>query len=63
MVKCIYLIYFQDAALEFGIVAESFETSVPWDRCEALCRNVKHRVKEVKQKVLNYLPKTKLTNF
>lgn len=36
---------FQDLALRFKIVAESFETSVPWDRCEALCENVKERVR------------------
>jgi alkyldihydroxyacetonephosphate synthase len=28
-------------ALDYGIVAESFETSVPWDKCEKLCYNVK----------------------
>lgn len=26
-------------------MAESFETSVPWDRCEALCENVKERMR------------------
>lgn len=31
----------QDLALDYGIVAESFETSVPWDKCEKLCYNVK----------------------
>lgn len=30
--------------MEYYIVAESFETSVPWDRCLTLCKNVKHRV-------------------
>lgn len=30
--------------MDYGAVAESFETSVPWDRCEDLCRNVKERV-------------------
>lgn len=34
-------------ALEYNIVAESFETSVPWDRCETLCRNTKQRVRKV----------------
>lgn len=38
---------FQDLALEFYIVAESFETSVPWDKCEQLCRNTKLRVTKV----------------
>lgn len=27
-------------------MAESFETSVAWDRCSALCRNVKQRVRD-----------------
>ncbi|KAI8040068.1 hypothetical protein M5D96_007496 [Drosophila gunungcola] len=33
-----------DFGLHQGIVAESFETSVPWDRCSLLCRSVKQRV-------------------
>ncbi|XP_030373520.1 alkyldihydroxyacetonephosphate synthase [Scaptodrosophila lebanonensis] len=36
--------YIRDFGLHQGIVAESFETSVPWDRCSLLCRNVKQRV-------------------
>ncbi|KAG6448969.1 hypothetical protein O3G_MSEX005815 [Manduca sexta] len=36
--------YLRDVAMEYDIVAESFETSVPWDRAQALCRNVKRRV-------------------
>ncbi len=36
--------------LDYGVVAESFETSVPWDRCLDLCRNVKERLRnEVKK--------------
>lgn len=35
--------YIRDIALDYDIIAESFETSVPWDRALALCRNVKHR--------------------
>lgn len=35
--------YIRDFALEFKIFAESFETSVPWDRALSLCKNVKHR--------------------
>jgi alkyldihydroxyacetonephosphate synthase len=31
--------------MEYDVVAESFETSVPWDRTLALCRNVKARVR------------------
>lgn len=30
--------------MRHDIIAESFETSVPWDRCARLCRNVKQRV-------------------
>ena len=37
--------FFQDLGLDYGAVAESFETSVPWDRCSDVCRNVKERVK------------------
>lgn len=36
--------------MEYSILAESFETSVPWDRCLNLCRNVKHRVAQECQK-------------
>ncbi|XP_042894263.1 alkyldihydroxyacetonephosphate synthase, peroxisomal-like [Penaeus japonicus] len=36
--------YIRDLAFDYGIVAESFETSVPWDRVQALCHNVKHRI-------------------
>ena len=31
----------------YDIVAESFETSVPWDRCYTLCENVKKRIQLV----------------
>lgn len=41
----------QDLALLYDIVAESFETSVPWDRCHTLCTNVKKRI-EVVRKIL-----------
>lgn len=34
----------QDLGFDYGIVAESFETSVPWDRVYTLCHNVKHRI-------------------
>ncbi|KAJ0177400.1 hypothetical protein K1T71_007409 [Dendrolimus kikuchii] len=38
--------YLRDVAMEYGVVAESFETSVPWDRTLTLCRNVKQRVRD-----------------
>nr|XP_018915207.1 PREDICTED: alkyldihydroxyacetonephosphate synthase [Bemisia tabaci] len=33
--------YIRDLALDYSIVAESFETSVPWDKANSLCENVK----------------------
>jgi alkyldihydroxyacetonephosphate synthase len=36
--------YIRDCGLDFGVVSESFETSIPWDRCLDLCRGVKDRV-------------------
>ena len=36
--------YFSDIGFDYEVVSESFETSVPWDRVEDLCRNVKERV-------------------
>ncbi|KAI5698082.1 hypothetical protein M8J75_001414 [Diaphorina citri] len=36
--------YIRDLALEYHILAESFETSVPWDKAILLCTNVKQRV-------------------
>ncbi|RWS10319.1 alkyldihydroxyacetonephosphate synthase: peroxisomal-like isoform X1 [Dinothrombium tinctorium] len=42
--------YIRDLGLDYGVVAESFETSVPWDRCLDLCRNVKETIRrEVKK--------------
>ncbi|XP_063619011.1 alkyldihydroxyacetonephosphate synthase [Cydia splendana] len=37
--------YIRDLALDYSVVAESFETSVPWDRTLALCAAVKRRVR------------------
>lgn len=37
--------YLRDLGFEYCCVAESFETSVPWDRVLDLCRNVKDRIK------------------
>lgn len=36
--------YIRDLALEFNVLAESFETSVSWNCTLSLCRNVKSRV-------------------
>ncbi|XP_055348767.1 alkyldihydroxyacetonephosphate synthase, peroxisomal-like isoform X2 [Paramacrobiotus metropolitanus] len=38
--------YLRDLGFEYGVVSESFETSVPWDSVVDLCRNVKFRVKK-----------------
>ncbi len=36
--------YIRDFMLEHWILAESFETAVPWSRAQALCDNVKQRL-------------------
>jgi alkyldihydroxyacetonephosphate synthase len=36
--------YLRDMAMEYGIIAESFETSVPWDRVVDTCNNVHDRI-------------------
>jgi alkyldihydroxyacetonephosphate synthase len=36
--------YLRDFIMKHYILAESFETSVPWSRAEALCANVKRRI-------------------
>ncbi|KAF7639527.1 Alkylglycerone-phosphate synthase [Meloidogyne graminicola] len=33
--------YLRDLALDFGVIGESFETSVPWSKVINLCKNVK----------------------
>ncbi|XP_046959951.1 alkyldihydroxyacetonephosphate synthase [Vanessa cardui] len=38
--------YIRDLALDYGVVAESFETSVSWERALALCRRTKRTVRE-----------------
>ncbi|CAG9584880.1 unnamed protein product [Danaus chrysippus] len=38
--------YIRDLALDYDIVAESFETSVSWERTLALCKNTKERVRK-----------------
>ncbi|XP_029407770.2 alkyldihydroxyacetonephosphate synthase [Bactrocera dorsalis] len=55
--------YIRDFALNQEIVAESFETSVPWDRCSTLCRNVKRRVEAECQKrsIKNFIISCRVT--
>ncbi|KAJ8683683.1 hypothetical protein QAD02_019475 [Eretmocerus hayati] len=36
--------YIRDLGLDYKVLAESFETSVAWNRASSLCRNVKSRV-------------------
>lgn len=42
--------YIRDLGLRNNVVAESFETSVPWSRVLDLCANTKHRIKEESKK-------------
>ncbi|PVD35874.1 hypothetical protein C0Q70_02843 [Pomacea canaliculata] len=49
--------YLRDLGFEYYIVAESFETSVPWDRCLDLCQNVKERLRrECKERRIQFPP-------
>ncbi|KAG8508190.1 Alkyldihydroxyacetonephosphate synthase, peroxisomal, partial [Galemys pyrenaicus] len=49
--------YIRDLALEYYVIGESFETSVPWDRVVDLCRNVKERIiRECKEKGVQFAP-------
>ncbi|XP_068101543.1 alkyldihydroxyacetonephosphate synthase, peroxisomal [Hyperolius riggenbachi] len=49
--------YLRDLGLDYYLIGESFETSVPWDRVLDLCRNVKERiVRECKEKGVQFPP-------
>uniref|UniRef100_A0AAY4EWX9 Alkylglycerone-phosphate synthase n=1 Tax=Denticeps clupeoides TaxID=299321 RepID=A0AAY4EWX9_9TELE len=50
--------YLRDLGMEYYVIGESFETSVPWDRWVLdLCRNVKERiVRECKEKGVQFPP-------
>ncbi|WKY03083.1 hypothetical protein Q1695_016407 [Nippostrongylus brasiliensis] len=37
--------YLRDLGMEYGVIGESFETSVPWDKVLNLCRNVNELIK------------------
>uniref|UniRef100_A0A8R1XZ63 Alkylglycerone-phosphate synthase n=1 Tax=Onchocerca volvulus TaxID=6282 RepID=A0A8R1XZ63_ONCVO len=37
--------YLRDFAMQYSVMGESFETSVPWDKAMSLCRNVKEVIK------------------
>ncbi|PKK29631.1 alkylglycerone phosphate synthase [Columba livia] len=49
--------YLRDLGLDYYVIGESFETSVPWDRVLDLCRNVKERIlRECKEKGVQFAP-------
>ena len=58
-----FFYHLKDLGLDFGIVAEAFETSVPWDKCESLCRNTKAVVREEckKHNINHYLISCRVT--
>ncbi|XP_034936548.1 alkyldihydroxyacetonephosphate synthase [Chelonus insularis] len=55
--------YIRDLGLEYQILSESFETSVPWSRAISLCRNVKSRVsRDCKERnITHYLVSCRVT--
>ncbi|KAE8299294.1 Alkyldihydroxyacetonephosphate synthase, peroxisomal [Larimichthys crocea] len=49
--------YLRDLGMDYYVIGESFETSVPWDRVLDICRNVKARiVAECKDKGVQFSP-------
>uniref|UniRef100_A0A672G728 Alkylglycerone-phosphate synthase n=1 Tax=Salarias fasciatus TaxID=181472 RepID=A0A672G728_SALFA len=49
--------YLRDLGMDYYVIGESFETSVPWDRVLDICRNVKARiVRECKDKGVQFPP-------
>ncbi|XP_061547463.1 alkyldihydroxyacetonephosphate synthase, peroxisomal isoform X1 [Phycodurus eques] len=49
--------YLRDLGMDYYVIGESFETSVPWDRVLDICRNVKARiVGECKDKGVQFPP-------
>lgn len=49
--------YLRDLGMEYYVIGESFETSVPWDRVLDICRNVKARIiGECKNKGVQFQP-------
>uniref|UniRef100_A0A4W3IKB2 Alkylglycerone-phosphate synthase n=1 Tax=Callorhinchus milii TaxID=7868 RepID=A0A4W3IKB2_CALMI len=49
--------YIRDLGMDYYIIGESFETSVPWDRVLDLCRNVKEKlVRECKERGVQFPP-------
>uniref|UniRef100_A0A8C6PXD8 Alkylglycerone-phosphate synthase n=1 Tax=Nothobranchius furzeri TaxID=105023 RepID=A0A8C6PXD8_NOTFU len=49
--------YLRDLGMDYFVIGESFETSVPWDRVLDICRNVKARiVQECKDRGVQFQP-------
>uniref|UniRef100_A0A8C6TID3 Alkylglycerone-phosphate synthase n=1 Tax=Neogobius melanostomus TaxID=47308 RepID=A0A8C6TID3_9GOBI len=49
--------YLRDLGMDYYLIGESFETSVPWDRVLDVCRNVKARIiRECKDKGVQFPP-------
>ncbi|KZC04648.1 Alkyldihydroxyacetonephosphate synthase, partial [Dufourea novaeangliae] len=57
--------YIRDLGLDYNILAESFETSVSWNRALSLCRNVKSRVARecYKHKIDHYFISCRVTQI
>ncbi|XP_050301920.1 LOW QUALITY PROTEIN: alkyldihydroxyacetonephosphate synthase [Anthonomus grandis grandis] len=55
--------YLRDLAIEYSVSAESFETSVPWDRAVRLIRNVKYVVETecIKLGITHYMINSRVT--
>ncbi|KAM9314292.1 alkyldihydroxyacetonephosphate synthase, peroxisomal-like [Pholidichthys leucotaenia] len=52
-----FIAYLRDLAMDYYVIAESFETSVPWDRVLDICRNVKACiVQKCKEKGVKFPP-------
>jgi alkyldihydroxyacetonephosphate synthase len=49
--------------LDICLIGESFETSVPWDKCEQLCVNTKARIAAecLKRKINGYIMSCRVT--
>ncbi|KAK5613836.1 hypothetical protein CRENBAI_015716 [Crenichthys baileyi] len=49
--------YLRDLGMDYYVIGESFETSVPWDRVLDICRNVKARIiRECKDRGVQFPP-------
>jgi len=55
--------YIRDIGLDYGTVAESFETSAPWDRVSAVVANTKHRIESecIARKFSHYFISARVT--